>query len=323
MADTVGQESLVTIDLVTRRDPAVVLEEARKAAIAIKSVIDAKPDKVMMNGQTYLEFEDWQTLGRFYGLSVEIEGTKPVEFGGVHGWEASAVVKMVATGETISRAEAMCLNDEEKWRARPKYEWQYVLKDGSTQADDPGREHIVWEERRDGKGKAPKKKKVLVGEEAVPMFQLRSMAQTRAGAKAFRNVLSWVVVLAGYKPTPAEELDGMGAERVANTPAPADATAENGGAGVTPAGAVRVIQTKSGTDGALDVILHTGEILHVRTALKKLCGDITALDKEQPVTFTVSNGWITKVVYVPMTVPPVELKGNEIDFGGGEQPPVF
>ena len=32
----------MTIDLVTRRDPAVVLEEARKAAVAIKSVIDAK-----------------------------------------------------------------------------------------------------------------------------------------------------------------------------------------------------------------------------------------------------------------------------------------
>src|SRR3990167_510149 len=32
------------------------------------------------------------------------------------------------------------------------------------------------------------------------------MAQTRAGAKALRNRLSWVVVLAGYKSTPAEEM---------------------------------------------------------------------------------------------------------------------
>jgi hypothetical protein len=39
-----------------------------------------------------------------------------------------------------------------------------------------------------------------------PWYQLASMAQTRAGAKALRNVLAWVVVLAGYKPTPAEEL---------------------------------------------------------------------------------------------------------------------
>jgi hypothetical protein len=32
------------------------------------------------------------------------------------------------------------------------------------------------------------------------------MAQTRAGSKALRNALAWVVVLAGYKPTPAEEM---------------------------------------------------------------------------------------------------------------------
>ena len=37
-------------------------------------------------------------------------------------------------------------------------------------------------------------------------YQLRSMAQTRACAKALRNVLAWVVVLAGYSPTPAEEM---------------------------------------------------------------------------------------------------------------------
>jgi hypothetical protein len=42
-----------------------------------------------------------------------------------------------------------------------------------------------------------------------PMFQLKSMAQTRASSKALRNVFAWVVVLAGYKPTPAEEMDGV------------------------------------------------------------------------------------------------------------------
>ena|SRR5215475_6689223 len=39
-----------------------------------------------------------------------------------------------------------------------------------------------------------------------PLFQLRSMAQTRACAKALRNVLGWVVVLGGLAPTPAEEM---------------------------------------------------------------------------------------------------------------------
>jgi len=42
-----------------------------------------------------------------------------------------------------------------------------------------------------------------------PWFQLASMAQTRAGSKAFRNRLAWVAVMAGYRPTPAEEMDGQ------------------------------------------------------------------------------------------------------------------
>ena len=36
-----------------------------------------------------------------------------------------------------------------------------------------------------------------------PYNHQASMAQTRALGKAFRNVLSWIVVLAGYQPTPA------------------------------------------------------------------------------------------------------------------------
>jgi len=42
-----------------------------------------------------------------------------------------------------------------------------------------------------------------------PDFQLRSMAQTRACAKALRLCFSWIVTLAGYDPTPAEELDNV------------------------------------------------------------------------------------------------------------------
>lgn len=39
-----------------------------------------------------------------------------------------------------------------------------------------------------------------------PIFSLKSMAQTRASAKALRQILSWVVVLAGFAPTPTEDM---------------------------------------------------------------------------------------------------------------------
>ncbi len=190
-------------DLTVYREPKQVLEEAHIAAAALHDVISKKPKKVMMNGEQYLEFEDWQTIGKFYGVTVKVVSTNPVTFGDVRGFEAKAVVINVKTGAEVSAADAMCLNDEENWGKRPKYEWHYICKNGVVQKDDPGKDQIIWENKK------PKKKRVQVQDEQVPLFQLRSMAQTRACAKALRNVLAWVVVLAGYKPTPAEEMQGI------------------------------------------------------------------------------------------------------------------
>jgi hypothetical protein len=143
--------------------PDVVLAEATKAAKALHDVITTKPHACVIRGKTYLQYEDWQTLGRFYGVTAKTRVTAYVEFGEgydqVRGFEATADALLVSTNQVISSAEAMCLDDEDKWQESP-------------------------------------------------FFQLRSMAQTRACAKALRNVLAWVVVLAGYNPTPAEEMDG-------------------------------------------------------------------------------------------------------------------
>src|SRR4030042_3617525 len=146
-------------DLTIYRDPNVVLEEARKAAKALNDVISTKKKKVIINNEQYLEYEDWMTVARFYGITAKIISSNPISFGEVQGFEAKAVALLVKTGEEISAAEAMCLNDETNWKNRP-------------------------------------------------LFMLRSMAQTRACAKALRNVLAWGVVLAGYRPTPAEETAG-------------------------------------------------------------------------------------------------------------------
>ena len=191
-------------DLEVRRDPVDVLEEARRAAKALKDVIDAKPKPVIFGGEKYLEFEDWQTVGRFYGITPRIVSTAPVQFGSVEGWEAKAEAYHVPTGRVVASAEAMCLNDESNWNTRPVSAWHYVKKSGGTSEEDPGKDELIWEASKDGK-RRPKKVRVETTQ-PVPRFQLRSMAQTRAGAKALRNALAWVVVLAGYRPTPAEEM---------------------------------------------------------------------------------------------------------------------
>jgi len=143
-------------ELTIARPPEIVLAEARKAAKALRDVVSLKPRPVIFNGEQYLEFEDLQTLGRFYGVTAKIISTEFIDYGEAKGFEAKAVA-LRADGMEISAAEAMCLNDERNWKDKP-------------------------------------------------LFQLRSMAQTRACAKSLRNVLAWVVVLAGYKPTPAEEM---------------------------------------------------------------------------------------------------------------------
>jgi hypothetical protein len=154
-----------------------VIAEAQIAAKAIKAIIDAKPKPFKIRGEVYLQFEDWQTVARFYGVTVRVVETKATKIGEAVGFMARAEALLVVNGRVISAADAMCLNDEPKWSTRPVYQF-----------GENGR-------------------RVRTGEEKVPLFQLRSMAQTRACAKALRNVLAWVVVLAGYKPTPAEELD--------------------------------------------------------------------------------------------------------------------
>jgi hypothetical protein len=139
-------------------DPATVLAYAQKAAKALTDVINTT-GKIIINGQSYISFEHWQTIARFYGTTVGIESTKQiVKNDKVIGFEARAVA--YNNGQIISAAEASCLREERNWSDRPE-------------------------------------------------FQLKSMAQTRAGAKCLRNIYAWVVVLAGYKPTPVEEMDDM------------------------------------------------------------------------------------------------------------------
>src|SRR5262245_60690290 len=141
------------------RRPSTIIEAGRKAAKELAAIVEASPNKLVLNKKQYLYFEHWQMLGRFNNVTAKVVSTTYVEVGGVHGFEARAVV--LQNGVEISAAEADCLTDEPNWQSKP-------------------------------------------------LFQLKSMAQTRACAKALRNVLSWIVVLAGYEPTPAEELDDEG-----------------------------------------------------------------------------------------------------------------
>ena len=44
-------------------------------------------------------------------------------------------------------------------------------------------------------------------------YAIKGMAQTRAQSRALRGVLAWILVLAGYKPTPSEEMPPLDEQR--------------------------------------------------------------------------------------------------------------
>lgn len=189
-------------DLKLYKAPSEVMAEAQLAAVELQKIIAAKPKPVIFNGEQYLEHEDWEMLGHFYGYATKGEWTRYVEFecadgGKIRGYEASALLINERTGNVVGRAEAMCLDDEENWGMVPEYEWRDVIR-----TDDQGKATKVWDQ---AKGKYLRER-VQVGEKPKPLNQIRSMAQTRASAKAFRTKLAWVAVLAGYKPTPACEM---------------------------------------------------------------------------------------------------------------------
>lgn len=158
-------------ELVLEGDPEQQLAFAMKAANALMKAVKQKPKPVMIRGEQYLEYGDWQTLARFFGATASVAWTKPMldAKGNVRAYEARAEV--LHNGVVISSAEAMCTREEPNWRTRDE-------------------------------------------------FMLRSMAQTRASAKALRNAYGWVAELAGMKATPAEE---MGSELYDITPIKADA----------------------------------------------------------------------------------------------------
>lgn len=162
------------------RAPEEVLVEAQQAAAALQKRIANKKKPVIFNGEQYIENDDWQMLSHFFGYSPKIESTEFVQYGDVQGFKAVAVLLNERTGLVVGRGEALCLDEEDNWGSRTKYDWQDNGRGG--------------------------RKKVAVGEVSTPLFQLASMAQTRACNKAMSNKLKWVVSLAGYATTPAEDM---------------------------------------------------------------------------------------------------------------------
>jgi len=181
MAEAITKFQSVEGGLTLLGDPERMLEQAGKVADALMKVVESKELYQTIGKKRHMYVEAWEILGHFYGITAICTEVEPYvdEITGAAGFKATAEALMISTDppKVISRAYALCLNNEDNWNERPKYEW----KGGDRKQ---------------------------VGVAPVPSFQLSSMAQTRAIGKVLANVLRFIPGLRGYSGTPAEEMTG-------------------------------------------------------------------------------------------------------------------
>ena len=186
------------------KDPTEIIQRATRVADVLAQVVEAKELVLEISRgknekpSKHWFIEAWQTCGSMFGVTARTRSSEYIEVGGYVGYQATAEAYLVSTGQVIGIGDSQCLRDEPHWDKRPKYKWK-------KNADVTEKDEVVYVNDK------TKSSKILEGYEPVPLFQLRSQAQTRAQSRALSSVLRWVAVLGGYSGTPAEDVAGQSA----------------------------------------------------------------------------------------------------------------
>lgn len=104
-------------------EPSEAVEFGNKAAKVLKDIIENQPNKVVINGKTYIQYHDWQTIATFYRCTVGTEWSRSMRDteGRITGYEARAIVKN-SEGKEISAAESSCGRDENNWKDKEDFQ---------------------------------------------------------------------------------------------------------------------------------------------------------------------------------------------------------
>jgi hypothetical protein len=170
--ELVVQPEEQSITLFGTNDPAEVVERASRVATIFKEILRKQGLTQRIGSSDHVQVEGWGTLGSMLGVFAAKDG--PVE---EIPWPEIVPEKLrdmkaagMAFGYTASyRAQTLTGN---------------VVGGGEAECK---RTESKWMRKDD--------------------YALKSMAQTRAQAKALKVPLSFIVTMAGYQPTPAEEMD--------------------------------------------------------------------------------------------------------------------
>lgn len=189
--------------LIVAESPREFLAKAQEVAEALVDVVRQQEFYVTIRGNEHPQVEAWQTLGALLGPFSEHGGVFPHTL-----WARPQLDP--ATGQVrLTR---------------------YTVKERRTKGEGPEREVIEREFDVEGydyeaRVEARTISGLVVGTAEATCsrkeprwaqeheYAVKSMAQTRATSKALKAATGWLMVLAGYKATPAEEMPDQGEEQ--------------------------------------------------------------------------------------------------------------
>jgi hypothetical protein len=112
-------------------EPTAVIDQATKVANALADVIRKQVLFKHIGNKDHVLVEAWTLCGSMLGVFPICVWSRPVEYGGVQGWEARVEARTMQ-GQVIGAAEAACMRDEENWSSRADYALRSMAQTRAT-----------------------------------------------------------------------------------------------------------------------------------------------------------------------------------------------
>jgi hypothetical protein len=180
--------------------PEEVIEKATAIADVLKNLIEDKGLSTNVGGnRKHVNVDGWQALGMMLGalggeaLHAETVWSRRVldETGAMKRTQYQQHIKRYFRGGGGIREEVTFDVDGYDWEACVEVRTAAGVVMGRAEAM-CSREEETWSKRDE--------------------YAVRSMAETRAESRAYRRAVGWIVNIAGYSPTPSEEMPPQSVE---------------------------------------------------------------------------------------------------------------
>lgn len=207
----------------TAQPPLIVgensVEKATAVANALKDVVEKQKLFSLIEGKKYVKVEGWNTLGALMGVFPMVVSAEKLQV---------KPIRMYQVKITKSKKDW----NTNQWKNYEVFDLvqpalffpgdSKMVKVGEAPFEELAYKSVVELRRLDGTVISKAEAFCSNLEESKHRdaeYSIMSMAQTRATGKAFRIAFSWIMAMAGYEATPAEEVpvEGFGKEEPKQT----------------------------------------------------------------------------------------------------------